>query len=115
MDDPIKKDERDKRRRDRELNDIRKSGSSVEVRRLLWRVIEKARTHHISFVAGMADVTAFNEGARNVGNWLWSEILEADPGIYVQMQREHKSEAKREEFDDEEREKKKDILTTTDT
>lgn len=107
-------DERDKRKRDRELNDIRKSGASVEVRRLLWRILEKARTHHISFTAGMPDLTAFNEGARNVGNWLWMEILEADPGLYAQMQREHKSEAKREEFEEEEKIKKTDILTTVD-
>ena len=88
-----KKRLRDKQLRDKELNDLRAVLALPEGRRLMWRVIARARTFQQSFVPGMPDVGNFNEGSRSIGSWLFDEILNAKPDAYQQMVREHKSEA----------------------
>lgn len=93
--DPKERDDKEKkerRRRDREINDLRTVLAIPEGRRLLWRVLSEARMFQLSFTPGLSDVTAFNEGSRNVGNWLFGEINEAKSEAFLQMQREYKIE-----------------------
>jgi len=102
-----------KRLRDRELNDIKLILSSPEGRRFLWRVLSEAQVFRDGYVHGDAGFgTTYNSGRRGIGLWALAEIMEAKPDAFMQMQREHASEAKREELDEKERIENKDILST---
>lgn len=87
----IKIDE-EKAERNKEIDDIKEVLRSAAGRRFYHRLIAHTKPFHESFVVGMNDVTANNEGRRMVGNWLLSELLDADPDRYFQMCREHKSQ-----------------------
>lgn len=64
--------------------------SSKQGRRFVWGVLKFCRVNELSFVAGRGDMTAFNEGMRNVGQKITADIFTADPQIYVTMQIEAK-------------------------
>ena len=82
-------EQKDERRK--ELEDIREVVKSAAGRRFYYRIIEHCRPFNESYVVGMFDATANNEGRRMVGNWLWAELLDADAEKYFQMIRERKS------------------------
>jgi hypothetical protein len=76
-----KLEERSKQERERELNDIKKVLVLPEGRRLLWRVMSAAET----FLASTTD-------KRIIGLMLFNDIMKVAPEIFLQMQREYKSE-----------------------
>ena len=82
-----------KRKREKELQDLRKVMSSSEGRRVLWRILTKGAIFNSSF-AQNANETFFNEGRRSVGLWLTQEVSEADLEKFFQMHREAHSNAK---------------------
>jgi hypothetical protein len=86
-------EERRKRYRDREIGDIRKILALPEGRRFMWRIMEFAGPTRLSFSQNDR-TTAFNEGRREVGLFLLKDIMEVKPEAFIQMQREHISEAK---------------------
>jgi hypothetical protein len=86
----LKVDEaKDERRK--ELEDIREVLKTASGRRWYYRIIEHCRPFTESYVVSMPDVTANNEGRRMVGNWIWAELLDADPDRWFQMLREKRS------------------------
>lgn len=52
--------------------------STREGARFLSRLFGLTRVFEISYVAGDAGATAFNEGVRNVGLRVYADVLEAD-------------------------------------
>ena len=107
--------QREKRKRDRQLNDVRVILATPEGRRFVWRVLTEGKIFHDGYTHGDAGYgTTYNCGRRSIGLWALDEIMEAKPESFMQMQREHASEAKREELDDQEVREKKDILTIDD-
>lgn len=56
------------------------------VRDYLWRVLGRCRVYGSTFNRNFGDM-AFAEGERNVGLWLLSEILEADPDAEMVMRK----------------------------
>ena len=82
-----------KRKREKELQDLRKVLGSSEGRRVLWRILTKGAIFNSSF-AQNANETFFNEGRRSVGLWLTQEISDADLEKFFQMHREAHSNAK---------------------
>ena len=82
-----------KRKREKELQDLRKVLGSSEGRRVLWRILVKGAIFNSSF-AQNANETFFNEGRRSVGLWLTQEVSEADLEKFFQMHREAHSNAK---------------------
>jgi len=74
-------EERNKKTRERELNDIRKVLTLPEGRRLLWRIMSEAET----FVAPATE-------KQIIGMRLFNDIMKASPEMFLQMQREYKSE-----------------------
>ncbi len=58
-------------------------------RRIVWRLLEKARVFSPTFVPGAPDVSAFNEGQRNIGCYLMDLIHRECTDQYVQMLKEH--------------------------
>ena len=79
-----------------ELADIRALIESPVGRRFFWRYLGICGINQESFVPGAPDSTAFNEGKRNIGNRLLSDIMEAKAEAYIQMMQEAK---KKEETD----------------
>lgn len=90
-DDPIKVKKRQTKAelvRMREVDELRAILQMRGGRNAVWRVLEKCGVHGISFRGEMTHETAFNEGARNVGNWLMQEVFTADSGAYSLMRQE---------------------------
>ena len=59
-----------------DLNDIRALLSMREGARFLSRILELAGIFRISYMPGQPDVTAFKEGARNIGLIVYQDIVE---------------------------------------
>lgn len=76
------------RRRAREASELAEVASTVAGARVLWRVLESCGIHKLSYVRGDPYDTAFNEGARNIGNKWLAELFAADPTAYARMQRD---------------------------
>lgn len=72
-----------KRGRERELDDVRSVLSSAEGRRFVWRYLGEAGVFKTSFHGNLE--TFINEGQRMIGLKLLSDINEANPNAYVQM------------------------------
>ena len=78
-----------KRQRQAFDGSLREILKSVAGRRVLWGLLERAGVYRASFMAGLPDQTAFNEGRRSEGNRLLADILRLEPELYLTMQREH--------------------------
>ena len=57
-------------------------------RRFIWRYLGVCGVLECSFVAGQPDVTAFNEGKKDIGLQMMAEVVSADPDAYLKMQQE---------------------------
>ena len=79
---------KDERLRERELNDLRVVMSSVEGRRFVWRLLEKAGVFRTSFTGN--STTFFNEGMRNMGLMVLGDVHEAAADAYIMMMNESK-------------------------
>lgn len=95
------KRKREELRRIKELSDIRKVLSTAEGRRWYWRVMSFAGAFRTPFT-GDNNLTNHNCGKQSIGFFLLDELLDATPATLVQMQREAKSEAKKQEEEDKE-------------
>lgn len=80
--------------KEKEQNDLRYVMGSKQGRRLVYRLLSGAGLYRLSFAADPL-VTAFNEGARNVGLGWMSEIMEACPERYTEMLDEQKEAKER--------------------
>lgn len=79
----------EKLKRDRELRDVHHVLSTREGRRFYWRYLCECRIFQSSF-NNSGSVTYFNEGKRDVGLKLLSEMDEAAPESYLLMLKESK-------------------------
>jgi hypothetical protein len=80
-----------KRQRTRELEDIKAVMSAIEGRRVLWAMLDSAGVFTTSFT-GDTNTTIFNEGRRNGGLRLYSDIMESCPSLFLQMAAEAKEQ-----------------------
>lgn len=88
-----------KRQRDQlvlqeELDDIKSLMARPEMRRFMWRLLEKAGVNRTSFTGN--STTFFNEGQRNIGLMMLSQILDACPEQYIVMLNEAKAKTEQE-------------------
>jgi hypothetical protein len=81
---------KDERERERELADMRQVMSSVEGRRFVWRLLERAGVFRTSFTGN--STTFFNEGMRNMGLMVLGDVHEAAADAYIVMMNESKKE-----------------------
>lgn len=80
--------------RDQRSADVRAVMDTGAGKRLLWGVIEQdCNGFGGSFVAGHADISAFNEGRRSIGVDLMLEIQTAAPEQYAAMVADRAREA----------------------
>lgn len=85
-----------KRRRQRELSDIRKVVSSPEGRRFVYRIWGMCGIFRNSFSLN-SNQTAFNEGRRDVGLAILNDVNKADRTAFSKMQSEAWSDKPRQE------------------
>lgn len=96
-DDKLK--DRAKRKRDRELSDIRFVLKSVEGRRFYWRLLAEGKLWQVDF-NGDVNWLVFATGEKNFSAKFMKDILEAKPDAFLQMQQEYASEIEREKSTD---------------
>lgn len=85
--------ERNKARRERELEDLLKVLSSPEGRRFVWRILSAAGIFRSSFAPDDRG-TSFREGQRDIGLMVLEDVMLRKPERFVQMQQEHVAEQK---------------------
>lgn len=68
--------------------DISKVLENFEGRRLVWRWLGYCRLDETSYVERNSNAMVFNEGMRNVGLRLKSELIENAPKLWQQMEQE---------------------------
>jgi hypothetical protein len=78
------------RKREGELADIRAAMADGVASRVLWRVLERCHVYQTSFT-GHGSRDSFLEGERNIGLFLISEMIEADPKGYANLLTKEKS------------------------
>jgi hypothetical protein len=81
-------EQRGKRLRERELDDIKRILETDFGRRFVWRYLGLAGVFQTSFTGN--STTFFNEGKRDIGLKLLADITEAKPEAYLQMTNEAK-------------------------
>lgn len=79
-----------KRKAEQALLDIEWLLSSVEGRRVLWRLLDLTGVYRSSYTGNSE--TFFREGARNVGLILLADIQRANPEGFLTMLKEHRNE-----------------------
>ncbi len=89
--------QKERRKRESELNDLRSVMDTRQGRRFIWRYLSDAGVFRQSFVFGQADATSFNEGRRSLGLALLADIHELDPAVYLTMATEARNEERREQ------------------
>jgi hypothetical protein len=83
----LEKDEETARKeliRKTEIADLKKLMSSPWGRRIVWRLLEKLGPFLASYDS-IAMKMAFNEGKRYMGTWLFNEIMDLCPELYMVM------------------------------
>lgn len=89
LDDRKKRDETDrKRKRDKELGDIRALLKLPEGRRFFWRLLGHTRVN-ASIWDGSARIH-YNSGRQDVGHFILAEICTAREEAYLQMMKENR-------------------------
>lgn len=73
-----------KERQQREDNDIKFVMSSEQGRRVVWDLLGRGKVFASTFTAD-AQVTAFNEGQRNLALSLFSKVMAVCPDLYLTM------------------------------
>ncbi len=74
-------------RQQRDIDDIRFVMDSARGRRVVWKVLEQGKVFSSCF-AGDPQVTAFNEGQRNLALALFQRVMEHCPEQYLKMAEE---------------------------
>jgi hypothetical protein len=75
--------------REVEIADLKWLMSSKRGRRILWRLLELSGPFRLSFDMNAMRM-AFNEGNRNLGNQLFSEVMMFCPEMYPVMVKEQR-------------------------
>ena len=61
----------------------------VTGRKFVWQLLERANPFELSYAAGDATLTAFNEGRRFYGTNLLAQIINKHQSLYFMMVREN--------------------------
>lgn len=90
----VKKSElKEKDKRKQELNDLRTLLSSVSGRRFVWRVLEECNTFG-SVYSKDHSVTSYLSGKQDLGHFLMSEIISADPNLMIRLMKDNNRKEK---------------------
>lgn len=79
---------KEKRIRDRELNDLTIVLNTAEGRRVVWRIMEECKIFN-SIMSGNS-WTHYNAGKQDLGHFIMSEIVDANEELLFLMMKENK-------------------------
>ena len=65
--------------------DIRKVLSTPEGRRLVWRMMDQTKMLAPDLFSPDPQQLSYQTGKRDVGVWLYAEIVKADPQRFIEM------------------------------
>lgn len=74
-----------KKQREEELEDLKVVVSTPAGKRFVWKYLEFCGVFRLSFDSNDSHVSAFNEGRRNVGLALLSDMSEGSPEILLEL------------------------------
>jgi len=77
------------RKREQELKDLSDVLQTPYGRRFVWRYLEKCGVYRSSYTGNSE--TFFREGERNIGLQLVTDIMDANPEMYLKLVRENRS------------------------
>lgn len=77
--------------RELEKDDLRWLMGDKRGRRIMWRLLEAAGVHRLSYSGEATHDTAFREGCRNVGNVFLSDVFDTCPNHYNLMRNERRA------------------------
>lgn len=75
-------------------DDILSLAKQPAFRRFCWKILEESGMFKLSYTRGSPEDTFVKEGRRSVGHDVLAILQTVDPGIFLQMQREHISDIK---------------------
>lgn len=96
-----KRQKKDKRRRERELSDIRFVLLSPEGRRFYWRIMAQGKIFLNPFSGEDTNTTNYNLGKQSLSRDFLNDLLEASPNSLSQLQNERKAEEEYDRLQDE--------------
>lgn len=77
-------------KREQEIEDMKQLLNTRFGRHVLWRILSQCGVYKLSFTGN--STTFFNEGHRDIGNYIINEISEADKKAYPMMMLEQVDE-----------------------
>lgn len=95
--------EKARKKRERELSDIREVVKTPAGRRFYYRIYEECKPFHTPFCGDETNRTHVNIGKREIGLTFHKDLVQADPEAMILMQREQGSADKHEEIERKER------------
>lgn len=96
---------REKRLREKQLNDLREVLSTPAGKRVWKRLLEEAGAFRSPGAGEQVYTTHVNIGRQDIGFWALKEMEDAKPMAWVEMNREHKADLVRQAQIDKEEEK----------
>jgi hypothetical protein len=82
--------------------DVRAVMGTAVGRRVVHWIVEACHLYQTSLVVSSPYVTAFREGERNIGLWLFSELNRMAPRDFETMNREHIDKARSDRLEEQE-------------
>lgn len=82
-------------KKEREIDDIKEIGRSVQGRRFLWRLLMMSGLYTTAFNENDR-VMCYKAGKRDIGNIILDNMQNADPTLFNKLQSEYYSELKSE-------------------
>lgn len=82
------KEEKQKIKRQGEIEDLKYLMQSHQGRRFFWRLLSHCQVYHSIFNTN-ALTQSHNAGMQDIGHFVQGEIVQASPENYIKMQNEH--------------------------
>ena len=76
----------------RENEDLSKMLNDPAGRRVLWRILDQSKLLAPDMFTGQNDFTNHNLGKRDLGLWLYNEIMGSEPKAFIKMMDENLKE-----------------------
>jgi hypothetical protein len=67
----------------RERERVRRAWSNPDARWLLYSILDRSGIHARTFKPGMPDVSAYNQGARELGLLVYEQVMEVCPELFA--------------------------------
>ena len=81
-----------KSKRDQELDDLKLVLNNKSGRRFIWKLLSRCRVFGSVVNPDNPNMTFYRAGEQDTGHYILTEIMEADPNLFLKMQKEAQRE-----------------------